>query len=253
MHRVLLATLTAGALLAPAPAPAQLFSDNEARKAILDLRSKQADLEAKDVTLGERLERLEAANRAQLELSIQVDTLKQELARLRGQIELLSNEVATLQKRNRDLYTDLEARLKKMEPQSVTVDGRTGNVAPAEQAAYDNALARFRANDFNGAAPAFQSFLSQYPNSVYTPSARYWLGSAYYAARDHKAAIATYLALVDGYPDSPRAPDALLAVAASQMELKDKRVANATLSRIIRNYPDSEAAKAARERLPATK
>ena len=253
MLRLLAAPLALLTLLALPPASAQLLSDNEARKAILDLRTKLADLEARDVKLSERIERLEAANRAQLELSIQVDTLKQELARLRGQIELLNNEVATLQKRNRDLYADLETRLKKMEPQSVTVDGRTGNVAPAEQAAYDNALARFRANDFNGAAPAFKSFLSQYPNSVYGPSAQYWLGSAYYAARDHKAAIATYLALVDGYPDSPRAPDALLAVAASQMELKDKRAANATLSRIIRNYPDSEAAKAARERLPATK
>ena len=70
-----------------------------------------------------RLDRMESAQRNQLELVNQIESLRQESARLRGQVETLTNEVATLQKRNRDLYADLDARLKKMEPQSVTVDG----------------------------------------------------------------------------------------------------------------------------------
>ena len=76
-----------------------------------------------DRTLSARLDRLETAQRNQLELANQTETLRQEIARLRGQVEALTNEVATLQKRNRDLYADLDARLKKMEPSTVSVDG----------------------------------------------------------------------------------------------------------------------------------
>ena len=59
--------------------------------------------------------------------------------------------------------------------------------------------------------------------------------------------------LVDKYSDSTRAPDALLSIAESQLQLGDKRSANRTLGRLIKDYPESEAAKVARERLPATR
>ena len=92
------------------PAHAQLFSDSDARKAILELRAKLADqeraLQQKDSDLSARLDRLETAQRNQLELANQTETLRQEIARLRGQVEALTNEVVTLQKRNRDLYAD---------------------------------------------------------------------------------------------------------------------------------------------------
>ena len=239
------------------PAYAQLFSDSDARKAILELRARLGDqeraLQQKDVELAARLERLETAQRNQLELANQTETLRQEIARLRGQIEALTNEVATLQKRNRDLYGDLDARLKKMEPSSVSVEGRAVAVERNEQAAYEAALAQFRASDFKGALAAFQQFVARYPQSAYTPVAHYWIGSAHYAMKEYKSAIAAQQILVDRYQDSTRAPDALVSIAESQLQLGDKRSANRTLGRVIKEYPDSEAAKVARERLPATR
>ena len=82
------------------PAHAQLFSDSDARKAILELRAKLADqeraLQQKDSDLSARLDRLETAQRNQLELANQTESLRQEIARLRGQVEALTNEVAML-------------------------------------------------------------------------------------------------------------------------------------------------------------
>ncbi|MEF9944657.1 MAG: tol-pal system protein YbgF, partial [Burkholderiaceae bacterium] len=153
----------------------------------------------------------------------------------------------------RDLYGDLDARLRKFEPQSVTVDGQTGQVERAEQAAYDAALEQFRAGDFKAAIDGFRNLLARWPASVYAPSATYWLGSAYYASRDYKSAIAAQQQLVDRFKTSPRVPEALLSMAASQIESKDKKGAAATLNRVTKEYPDTEAAKLARDRLPATK
>jgi tol-pal system protein YbgF len=235
------------ALAVSLPVHAQLFADDDARKAILELRQRISAMQSE---LGGRLD---TAQRNQLDLANQNETLRQEIARLRGQVETLTNEVATLQKRNRDLYGDLDARLKKMEPQSMTVDGKTAAIDRTELAAYEGPLAQFRAGDFKGSLPGFQQFVARYPTSPYAPAAQYWIGSAYYALKDYKSAIAAHRTLTERYPDSPRVPDALLSTAESQVQLGDRKSANATLNRIIKDFPETEAAKIARERLPGTR
>jgi tol-pal system protein YbgF len=245
----LLALLT-GWFAFAAPAHA-IFGDDEARKAILDLRAKVADTDKRaQESLDTLTRRLETSQRAQLELVNQIEALKQDNAKLRGQIETLTNDVATLQKRNRDLYVDLDARLKALEPRPVTVDGKAATVGRDEQAAYDAALVLFRASDFQGAIRSLDTFLVRYPQSIYVPSAHYWIGSAHYALKDYKAAIAAQQVVVERFADSPRAPEAMLNIAASQADLNQRTNARNTLNRLIKEYPDSESAKLARERLP---
>jgi tol-pal system protein YbgF len=246
------------ALLLSLAGPSQaLFGDEEARKAIVDLREQVAQLQkehnARIDELSQRIDRIDnlvqAIQRGQLEAGAQFDSLHQELAKLRGMIEQLTNDVATLQKRNRDLYSDLDARIKRLEPTSVTVEGKSVQVDRDEQAAYDAAMASFKANDFRTAVGGLSAFLARYPQSPYAPGAQFWLGTSNYAIKDYRSAIAAQQALIDHFADSPRVPDALLNIAASQIELNDKKSARATLSRIIADFPDSDAAKLAKERL----
>ena len=245
-------------LLLGLAAPSQaLFGDEEARKAIVDLRDQVAQMQkdhaARIDELSQRIDRLDnllqAIQRGQLEAGGQFEQLQQELAKLRGMVEQVTNDVATLQKRNRDLYSDLDARIKKLEPTSVTIEGKSTQIDRDEQASYDSAMALFKANDFRTAVGGLTAFLNRYPQSPYAASAQFWLGSSYYAIKDYRSAIAAQQALVDRFPDSPKAPDALLNIAASQIELNDKKSARATLSRIIADFPDSDAAKLAKERL----
>ena len=255
-HAIGAARLLGAAALAWAAAssPAYaLFGDDEARKAILELRGKVAEMERqlrdKDSELATRLERLEAANRAQLEFANTIDAQRREIAQLRGQVETLTHEVTTLQKRNRDLYADLDTRMKGLEPMSTTVDGKAAMVDRTEQAAYDAALAQFRSGDFRGAAQSLQVFLARWPKSAYAASASYWLGNSYYGLKDYRAAVAAQQVVVDQYADSPRAADALLNMAASHIEMKDTVRARSALQKIIADYPNTEASKLAEERL----
>src|SRR6266700_1562187 len=132
--------LVLASLAAPSHA---LFGDEEARKAIVDLRDHLAQVEKEHdermVQLAQRIDRLDntlqAIQRGQVESGGQFDALRQELAKLRGLIEQGTNDVATLQKRNRDVYTDLDARIKKLEPTSMTVEGRSVQIDREEQAA----------------------------------------------------------------------------------------------------------------------
>lgn len=235
------ATFMAAISLVPLCAHAQLFSDDEARRAILSIRERlntmQNEINAK------------ADKSNSLEFSNQNEQLRQEIAKLRGQVEVLANDLANAEKRQKDFYVDLDNRLRRLEPQKVIIDGKEISVEQAEQRAYDAALAYFRDGDYRNAGASFYDFTRRYPNSGLAPAAQYWLGNTYYAQRDYSNAIAAQQVVVTRYPQSSKAADALLNIASSQMELKDRNAAKKTLETLVATYPDSPAAQTARERL----
>jgi tol-pal system protein YbgF len=229
----------------PLHAGAALFGDDEARKAILDLRTK-VDGIARD--LGTRID-TKADRTGALDQMNQNEQTRQEIARLRGQIEVLANDVANAEKRQKDFYADLDARLRKLEPRTISIDGNDAAVGASEQVAYDAALATFKAGDYKGAAGALDAFVKRYPESAYAANAQYWLGNAHYAMRDCKTAISAQQLVVKTYPDSPKAADAMLNIASCYVELKDKNNAKKTLDTLVARYPASSAAQIAKERL----
>lgn len=242
----LAAAVIAACAYLPLHAGAALFDDDEARKAILDLRTKVDNI-ARD--LNARVDS-KADKTSTLDLINQHEQTMQEINRLRGQLEVLGNELAMAQKRQKDFYTDLDARLRKLEPQQVTIDGQQAAVGASEQSSYEAALAVFKSGDYKAAATSLDAFVKRYPDSAYAANAQYWLGNSYYAQRDCKSAISAQQMVVKNYADSPKAPDAMLNIASCYTELKDKPNATKTLNALISRYPESSAAQAAKERLP---
>ncbi|MBK6007850.1 tol-pal system protein YbgF [Ramlibacter ginsenosidimutans] len=250
LHRTALAAAFTAASLFTASAHAALFEDDEARRAILDLRQKVD--QQRQATVDE-LRRASDDNaslrRSLLDLQNQIEALKSEIARLRGSNEQMVRDLSDLQKQQKDVQQAVDDRLRKFEPVKVNVDGRDFTADPAEQAAFEGALGAFRRGDFAGAQTAFADFVRKYPASGYRPTALFWLGNAQYANRDYKGAIANFRALLQQAPDHPRAPEAVLSIANCQIELKDNASARRTLDDLVKAYPQSEAAAAARERL----
>lgn len=234
--------LSAAFLLAPS-AQAALFEDDEARRAILEMRQRQA----------EEMRRLNEENaqlrRSMLELQRQIEDMRAEVARLRGQDETMTRELSELQRRQKDIAQGVDDRLRKFEPSKVTVDGREFTADPNEQRDFEAALATFRKGEFPAAQGQFLEFVKRYPQSGYRPTALFWLGNAQYANRDYRGAISNFRALLSQAPDHPRAPEAVLSIANCQIELKDMAGARRTLDDLVKAYPQSEAAGAAKERL----
>jgi tol-pal system protein YbgF len=265
-------------LAASTTARAGLFDDEEARRRVDALRKELAqqgtDNEARIAKLEEQIR-----NIGVVEVLQQMEELKQEIARLRGQLEVVSNENQQIQKRQRDFYLDLDSRMKRLEggnsatgatPSAGAADSsaastpasgfspQTGNVAARaptreEQArevkAYDAASNLFRRNDFPSAIDAFRAFVKDYPSSALAANAGYWIGISYANVRDYRNAMAAQQEVLNKYPQSPKAPDAMLAIAAIQAEQGDAGSARNTLEDIIARFPTSEAAGKARTRL----
>lgn len=233
----------------PLQAGAGILDDDEARKAIIDLRAKVDNIARE---LNARID-TKSDKTATLDMLNQHEQTMQEIAKLRGQIEVLANELANAQKRQKDFYVDLDTRIRKLEPRQVTIDGKEAAVDAGEQKAYDAAAALFTAGDYKAAATALADFTRRYPGSGYAANAQYTLGSAYYAQRDCKNAIAAQEVVVSTYKDSPKAPEAMLNIATCYVELKDKKNAKKTFQELVKAYPDSSAAQAAKDRLAALK
>ena len=253
-------------------ASAGLFDDEEARKAILDLRQRLETVrQESDQKLTEQnrrnVEETSQLRRSLLELQNLIESLKADMARLTGQNEQiarslseqqrpvaeLQRQVADLQRQQKDSTLVVEERLRKFEPVKVTVDGREFLAEPNEKRDFDAALAVFRKGEFASAQTAFVDFLKRNPQSGYGPSSLFWLGNAQYATRDYKEAVTNFRSLISLSPDHLRAPEAVLSIANCQIELKDTRGARKTLEDLLKAYPQSEAALAGKERLARLK
>ena len=231
-------------------ANASLFEDDEARRAILELRQRiDANRQSTEAAQLKQSDDNSQLRRSLLDLQNQIEALRSDLAKLRGQDEQLARDMADMQRRQKDMVQGVDARLSKFEPIKVTVDGKEFSADPAEKRDFDTALGIFRKGDFVAAQTAFVDFIKRNPQSGYNPSALFWLGNAQYATRDYKEAITNFRSLVSQSPDHLRAPEAILSIANCQVELKDTRAARKTLDDLIKAYPQSEAAQAAKERL----
>lgn len=256
--RFAITTLVLGCAASAAQA---FFNDDEARKAIVDLRNrvtaiedagktKTAELTAANAQL---LEQVTALRRSLLDLNNQLETMRGDMAKLRGNDEQMMRDLAEIQSRQKDVSQTLDDRLRRVEPVKVAIDGREAVVTQEEKRAYDEAIAAIRGGDFDKAVSLLTTFQRRFLGSAYTDSVRFWLGNALYGKRDYKEAVTAFRSFVAGAAEHPRAPEALLALANSQAEMKNPAAARKTIEELMKAYPESEAALAGKERLASIK
>jgi tol-pal system protein YbgF len=251
--------LTLGLAVLSSPAQAALFGgDDEARRAILDLRQRLEQSQNATRALIEQNAQLQSQTQNQataqlrsalLDLQGQIDRLKSELAQSLGAQERLARDLTELQLRQKDVLISVDDRLRRFEPVPATIDGREVMVDPVEKADHDKAMALFRQADFAAAQGALESFVLRHAASAYVPSALFWLGNAQYANKAYKESMANFQKLLSMAPNHPRAAESMLAISNVQIELKDMKAARKTLEDLIVAYPLAETAGTARERL----
>ncbi|NHQ87059.1 tetratricopeptide repeat protein [Iodobacter sp. HSC-16F04] len=226
-------------------AHAGLFDDNEARQQLNDLRNAQTQAQKKT---DDRLMQLEAGNSRSIELVGQLEKLRQEIATLRGQNEVLQFNLDEAAKRQKDLYTDLDARMRAME--MAKVESKAAAVV-SEQQQLDDLVQLTRSGKHKEAVVGLQKFINENSSSAQLPSAYYWMGVSQTALKSYKGAQASYQQVLASN-DETRAPDALFGLAIVANSLGDKKSSRKYLLQLIEKYPQAEKAAAAKKALLAT-
>jgi len=223
-------------------------------------------------------------SRGLVDLLEQVSNLQREVQQLRGDIEVQTHNMESLQKRQRDLYLDIDRRLHRLEAGGVqqpaagvegSVPGVTAPAAavpaaargagaaaqpaaaalhPADQRKdYGRALEQLKDGRYNEASTAFKAFLEKYPDSSYADNAQYWLGEVFYVTRQFQPALNEFGKVLSSHPDSPKVADAKLKMGYIQYELKDWARAQELLNQVVKGYPGTTTARLAQERLERMK
>ncbi|MCO6414283.1 MAG: tol-pal system protein YbgF [Thiogranum sp.] len=240
----------------------------------------KAELEERIVQLERKLD-----SRGLVDLMTQMQTIQRDMQQLRGNIEVQTHELENLQKRQRDLYLDIDRRLHRLEAGGVAgADGdsavmpspdlqgsaqvpapvmpadpagsASAAAAPvaslnpaAERREYDAALEILKEGRYSEASGAFETFLKRYPQSSYADNAQYWLGEVFYVTREFQRALGEFEKVLKDYPDSTKKADARLKIGYIRYELKDWAAARDSLSRVVQEHPGTTTARLAQERL----
>ena len=197
----------------------QAFADDDARRAILELRESIKTLQTD----------LEANRNAQIQLSTEINNLKELNRRLTGRIEELVNAQNQEKRNARTQYETLDKRLAVFEPQVVVIDGQSGKYGDAEK--------------------AFKDFNDNFKKSPYRMDALFWWGTSAFANEHYKTAISSQNQLLREFSKGARAADAMMLVASSQAASGSINAAKATLQKIIKTYPKTDVAKEAAQRI----
>lgn len=254
MKRILATSL----LLLAFHAHAGLFDDDVARQRIEALQTQLNDL----------TQRGEDASRNQLDFTNQLETLRADIAKMRGQLDELNYNLEAAQKRQKDFYIDLDSRLRRLEggktdgadAAAPAADGAAtaateGAPAPAPMPAanpanegkdYEAALVSLKGSHFKEALAAFTAFIKNYPKSTQQPSAHFWSGYIYGQLKDNAKAAEMYGKVAANWPADPRAPDALAEQAGALDALGDKAGARKVREQLVAKYPTTDAGRQAR-------
>lgn len=270
-------------LMLSAPAHAALFDDKEARKKILDLESA---VQTQNQTTQKSIEELKK-NQQSLEAIVkgqgladmlnQLEAMNQEIARLKGELELANHTIESLQQRQKDLYADADTRVRKLETAlieashaqskaeekasaSVTEENAASTNAsthenPAaaqntqELQALEAANALSKAAKHKEAFAAYDKFIKDFPTSAFVADATYGLGYSQYSLKNYKSAVSTQQKLMDAYPSSNKVPEALMNMGNSQVQLGLVAAAKKSYRSLIEKFPGHALVPTAQKRL----
>ena len=223
-------------------------------------------------------------NRAMLEMIQQVDQISEDINLLRGEIEVQGNDVVDIKKRQRELYQDIDRRLRDLESRTVgqapaaqvsvppasapAVEpaGSVPSLAPAgsaavvaaapvtatqagEKEAYQAAFDTLKEGRYKEAKVELQAFLVKYPNGSFSGNAQYWLGEAHYVTRNFEQGIVEFEKVLNGFPGSNKVPDAMLKLGYTYYELKQYPQSKTVLQDLRTRFPDETASRLAAKRL----
>lgn len=252
------ASLAIGLYLFVFNSQAALFDDTEARKKILDVEAKSvANHELQAAEIADLNKRLDIQSQGLLSMQNEIVLLKQEISELRGALEVANHGLATAERRQKDLYADTDARIRRLESGgSITANDEEGNTeTPLARAdadvykAYKTAYNLSQENKHKEAYEAFDAFITQFPESKYTPDAIYGLGYSQFALKNYQSSIASQQKLLAVYPNSAKAPNAMYSIANSQIQLGQVNSAKKVLQSLIAKYPNAAVTPNAKARL----
>ncbi|MEZ5499844.1 MAG: tol-pal system protein YbgF [Steroidobacteraceae bacterium] len=181
-----------------------------------------------------------------LELSRRIDRLQAEMRDLRGEMDVLRNDIRRLAEIRREPLAESPA---------VTTQAPAAPIPEAVRASdeaattYNLAFDALKSGQYETAIKGFATVVERFPQHELAENAQYWLGETYYVTLQYEAARDAFADLVSRWPKSRKAPDALLKLGYTYLELGNTDKGQEILRQVAATYRDTDAGRLAQERL----
>lgn len=215
-----------------------------------------------------------SSDKRMLDVLSRLNQIEAEIRQLRGDLELITHDLKSVKEHQRELYTDVDRRLRELElkfqgkaPATSSTTKKTGgtektpvgppttgkksnvHVSSDERTAYQQAFALMRDRRYKQSVKAFKDFLANFPSSNYSDTAQYWLAESYYLLKDYKHAVSEFGKLVQDHPESPKVVGSKVKIGLAQYELKQYSRSREVMQDVVKNHADSSTAKIAKAHL----
>jgi tol-pal system protein YbgF len=180
-------------------------------------------------------------------LEYRIDSLTNDNARMRDQLEAVAAENRKLTARNAELETKIAeaAAAPKVEAATAT---STGDAASA----YEAALSKFKSKDFAGAITDFQALLDGNIEKRYVDNCHYWIGESHYGLRQYSDALKEFKTVL-GMTRSEKKADATLMSGNCSAMLGDAAAAREAYEKVVADFPTSPLVDKAKDKLAKLK
>jgi tol-pal system protein YbgF len=252
MRRLLLIALLSAACVTTAQEGEQMRQDIAALRADLkkeietataDRQKIAAEQQQRAKALQDALDQLSRASRKSgADLAVDLEKAQNDVASLRGQIEVLQHRLDAVEKASRDQQKAVEAA------NQLAAQQKKEQEHPSDRGALYN-LARQRLDQGQPAKSRelFQEFLGRFPKDELAPNAQYWLGETYYAEKKWNDAIVEFQKVLKDYKGSDKIPDALLKIGMSFQAQGDCQNAILFYEEVLQAHKTAPAAKSAHD------
>jgi tol-pal system protein YbgF len=197
----------------------------------------------------------QAARRSGADLGVQLTRLADELARVKGELEVAHHDLEQLEKAVSALDARTEGRFAALRGTGALAEHeakqRLSTLPKGEEKTALLALARKeeQGGDKAVARELYEEYARRWPSDPKAAEARFRAGELLFAQQRWREALLAYGKVAEDFPRSDLAPEAMLGAAESMVALEMKDDARAVLEQLVERYPKAKAAAKAKERL----
>jgi len=133
---------------------------------------------------------------------------------------------------------------------SNTPAGPGGAMAPiSADTLYQNGLRDYNTGNYKLAQQEFGDYIHHFPNNDLASNAQFYLGEILYAQGNYHGAVSAYESVLTNYPNSFKIADSLLKKAMAEEQLRLRLSAERDYRLVIRRFPGSSESRRAEARL----
>ena len=225
-----------------------LFEDEGARKKLNEIQDQLNALQSSiEFQLNEKFTNFEKSNKIDPKLinslSERINTLFDDLAKLRGEVEVLTYALQTSEERQKVLYKELNERLQKIEDSALKIENNVNLVesAPTSQPLTQNNLIIQEEEVLPEIAPEPIPQVADLPPLVdkNIEYQEFEDAKKLITATKYKEAFDALDKFVINYPSSELLPEAKYNLGYTQFALRNYKAAINTFNKIVLEYPDN--------------